>query len=58
MDAYQAITSAIEGLEDCSAMEVIGALELVKAELLLTVITAEDEDAEDEDAEGDGVVGE
>ncbi len=53
MDAYQAITSAIEGLEDHSAIEVIGALELVKAELLLTVITAEDEDAE-----GDGVVGE
>jgi hypothetical protein len=53
MDAYEAITAAIEDLEGCSAMEVIGALELAKAELLLTVITAEDDDAEGDDADDD-----
>ena len=51
MDAYEAITAAIADLEGCSAMEVIGALELAKAELLLTVITAEDDDAEGDDAD-------
>jgi hypothetical protein len=53
MDAYEAITAAIEDLEGCSAMEVIGALELAKAELLLTVITAEDDDAEGDDADAE-----
>lgn len=56
---HEAVTDLVEQSE-CGLFEVIGVLDVVKAELILASLAADEDDAdeEDEDFNNDGVVGE
>lgn len=61
---HEAVTDLVEQSE-CGLFEVIGVLDVVKAELILASLAADEDDADEDDAdeeeeslEGDGVVGE
>ena len=56
---HEAVTDLIEESE-CSVFEVIGVLEVIKAELTLAGLSADEEEAEEVvgEFESDGVVGE
>ena len=58
---HEAVTDLVEQSE-CGLFEAIGVLDVVKAELTLASLAADedeaDEDDEDFDGDGDGVVGE